>query len=57
MPGNLNEGSNMQNDHIDRVDLHRMADDGCPNVPDRDTHSFEINTRWDALGNDDQGAG
>jgi hypothetical protein len=26
----------MSNDTIDNADLFRLADDGCPNVPDRE---------------------
>lgn len=27
----------MQNDQFDSSDLFRLADDGCPHVPDHDT--------------------
>lgn len=44
----------MQNDTIDRSDLYRLADDGCPNVPDRDTTVHDLSGLWAALGQDDR---
>lgn len=44
----------MQNDTIDRSDLYRLADDGCPNVPDRDTGTHDLSDLWAALGKDDR---
>jgi hypothetical protein len=43
----------MQNDIIDRSDLYRLADDGCPNVPDRDTGTQDLSELWADPGKDD----
>ncbi len=43
----------MQNDNIDRTDLYRLADDGCPHSPDRDTNTHDLSSLWAALGKDD----
>ena len=44
----------MQNDHIDRTDLHRMADDGCPNGPSGESTTHDLSEFWARLGNNDQ---
>ena len=36
----------MQSDTTDRSDLYRLADDGCPNVPDRDTAVHDLSTPY-----------
>jgi hypothetical protein len=46
----------MQNDHIDRTDLSRLADDGCPHAADRDTGTHDVPALWTALGKDDHPA-
>ena len=43
----------MQNDLIDRADLFRLADDGCPHAPDRDTGTHDLAELWSATGKDD----
>jgi hypothetical protein len=44
----------MQNDLNDRADLHRMADDGCPNSPTGDTQNHDLSDLWVILGKNDQ---
>ena len=44
----------MQNDHIDRHDLYRMADDGCPNGPSGDSQSYDLAEFWAKLSNIDK---
>jgi hypothetical protein len=44
----------MQSDFLDRTDLYRLADDGCPHVPDRDTNTHDLSDFWAALGKDDR---
>jgi hypothetical protein len=46
----------MQNDNLDRADLSRLADDGCPHAADRDTGTHDLTTLWLALGKDDTAA-
>jgi hypothetical protein len=41
----------MQNDIADRGDLSRLADDGCPNTGDTQTH--DLSRLLAALGNDE----
>jgi hypothetical protein len=43
----------MQNDNIDRTDLCRMADDGCPHA---DTKAYDLTELWGTPGKDDQGS-
>jgi hypothetical protein len=47
----------MQSDHIDRTDLNRMADDGCPNNPTGDTQTHDLAELWVVLGKNDQTTG
>ncbi len=47
----------MQNDHIDRKDLHRMADDGCPNGLSGDSQTHDLAEFWTILGNNDNSDG
>ncbi|MBY0455831.1 MAG: hypothetical protein K2V38_00685 [Gemmataceae bacterium] len=42
----------MQNDSPDRIDLCRLADDGCPHGPTGDTGSHELPALWALLGQD-----
>jgi len=42
----------MQNDHIDRTDLQRLADDGCPNTTG-DTQTYDLAALLARLGKDD----
>jgi hypothetical protein len=46
----------MQNDTLDRTDLSRLADDGCPHATDRDTGTHDLAGLWAALGKDDHAA-
>ena len=47
----------MQADSIDRNDLYRLADDGCPHSPaPGDTSAHDLSALWAALGKDDRGA-
>jgi hypothetical protein len=47
----------MQNDHMERLDLHRMADDGCPNTATTDSLNHDVTDFWAILGNNDQAGG
>ena len=44
----------MPTDHIDRNDLARMADDGCPNNVDRtgESKTHDLAEFWAMLGKD-----
>jgi hypothetical protein len=53
----LVRGRMMQSDHIDRTDLNRMADDGCPNNPTGDTQTHDLAELWVVLGKNDQTTG
>ncbi|AMV26339.1 hypothetical protein VT84_18220 [Gemmata sp. SH-PL17] len=46
----------MQADSIDRNDLYRLADDGCPHSPTSDTSAHDLSALWIALGKDDRRA-
>jgi hypothetical protein len=46
----------MQNDNLDRTDLSRLADDGCPHASDRDFGAHELSDLRAALGKDDHAA-
>ena len=52
LPGNLLRGLAMQNDNLDRADLCRLADDGCPHAGD--TKSHDLAELWDGAGKDDR---
>jgi hypothetical protein len=41
-------------DRIDRADLCRLADDGCPHA---DTRAYDLTELWSGLGKDDQASG
>ena len=39
----------MPNDMLERFELHRMADDGCPNGPSGDTLTHDLAELWARL--------
>jgi hypothetical protein len=43
----------MQSDQIERIELHRMVDDGCPNTPSGDTQVHDLTDFMVVLGNND----
>ena len=47
----------MQSEHIDRTDLCRMADDGCPNISTGDSQTHDLSEFWLRLGKKGETAG
>jgi len=45
----------MYSDQMDRADLHRLADDGCPNVAAWEPHDAGLLQGPIATGKDDRG--
>lgn len=45
----------MQGTHTDREDLSRLADDGCPQVPEHtgDTKTYDLGELWRDVGGSD----
>jgi hypothetical protein len=43
----------MQNDHIERVELERMVDDGCPHSSFGDSHEHDLSNFLSKLGKND----
>ena len=50
---NPERGLSMQNDDLDRTDLCRLADDGCPHA---ETRVHDLADLWSGPGKDDQPA-